>query len=228
MASGGHREVFLAVRRNIRISIINIFVSGVSLSPHLNYRNMRKLFYATLLLFSLDAASAQQAMFHDYIVRDIDGRDFPLSQLRGKKVMVVNVASRCGLTPQYENLQALYENYGPDDFVIIAFPANDFMEQEPGTDSEIAAFCDENYGITFPLMSKITVKGDETEPLYQWLTRKDLNGVEDVEITWNFQKFLIDEKGNMVRSVPPLTPPDDAEIIEWIMGSQAPVSENRL
>lgn len=178
----------------------------------------RAFVLCVLTAVSLTAALAQTASFYDYTVKDIDGRDYPLHQLRGKKVMVVNVASQCGLTPQYAQLQALYEKYGDGGLVILGFPSNDFMGQEPGTEAQIAAFCDENYGITFPLMAKVTVKGDDMAPLYRWLTSRGLNGREDSEVAWNFQKYLIDENGNLARVVPPTTLPDSQEIIEWIEG----------
>lgn len=176
---------------------------------------MKKSFFLTIAAaMSLGAASAQG--FHDFTVKDIRGSDFDLSRLKGSKVMVVNVASRCGLTPQYAGLQALYEKYGDDGFVIIAFPANDFLGQEPGSDEEIMAFCEENYGVSFPVMSKISVTGDDIHPLYRWLTSAELNGVSDAEVTWNFQKFLIDPEGNWVRSVAPTVLPDAKEITDWI------------
>ncbi|MCC8087965.1 MAG: glutathione peroxidase [Rikenellaceae bacterium] len=178
---------------------------------------MKKIIFTLLLSVGLfTAVLAQQSSFYDFIVKDINGENFHFSQLKGKKVMVVNVASECGLTPQYSQLQELYKKYGPDKFVIIGFPANNFLGQEPGTDEEIAAFCEKNYGVTFPIMSKISVKGDDMEPLYRWLTSESLNGVEDVEVTWNFQKFLIDENGNWIMSVSPKILPNAEEIIIWI------------
>ena len=173
------------------------------------------------LLFSLIfvfAFAFGQSSFYDFTVKDIEGNDFDLSSLKGKKVMVVNTASKCGLTPQYEILQKVYEQYGGDDFMIVGFPANNFMKQEPGTDDEIKTFCTQNYGVTFPMMSKISVKGDDMAPVYQWLTSKDKNGVMDSKVGWNFQKYLIDEKGNLVKMIPPKTKPDDEEIILWIKG----------
>lgn len=171
-----------------------------------------------LAMISMSAVSAQTKNFYDFIVKTIDGKDFPLSSLKGKKVLVVNVASKCGLTPQYKQLQAVYEKYGSDKFVIIGFPANDFMEQEPGTNEEIQEFCQLNYGVTFPMMEKISVKGKEMHPLYQWLTQKSENGKEDVEVQWNFQKFMIDENGNWTGYASPKTSPDDESIINWIEG----------
>jgi glutathione peroxidase len=159
---------------------------------------------------------AQNKNFYDFTVQSIDGKEFPLSELKGKKVLVVNVASKCGLTPQYEQLQDLYETYGGDDFTIIGFPANNFGKQEPGTNEEIQQFCRLNYGVTFPMMAKISVTGDDKAPVYKWLTEKIQNGKEDAEVTWNFQKFMIDKDGNWVGMVPPKTNPMDEEIISWI------------
>jgi len=158
---------------------------------------------------------AQQS-FYDFKVKDIDGKDFDLSSLKGKKVLVVNTASKCGLTPQYEQLQEVYEKYGDKDFTIIGFPANNFAQQEPGTNKEIEEFCTKNYGVTFQMMDKISVKGDDMNPLYQWLTQKSKNGVLDSEVSWNFQKYLIDEKGNLVKMVEPKVKPNDEQILSWI------------
>ena len=177
---------------------------------------MKKLYLLLGLTMLVFTATAQNRNFHDFTVQTIDGADFSLSELKGKKVMVVNVASKCGQTPQYEQLQALYEKYKDDGLVIIGFPANNFREQEPGTNEEILAFCQSNYGVTFPMMAKISVKGDDIHPLYAWLTQKNENGKEDAEVTWNFQKFLIDEQGNWIASLAPRTLPDVKEVIEWI------------
>jgi glutathione peroxidase len=169
-----------------------------------------------LLLVALGTVYAQTG-FYDFTVKDISGEDYPLSQLKGKKVLVVNTASKCGLTPQYEGLQELYETHGGDDFVIIGFPANNFAKQEPGSNEEIATFCQKNYGVTFPMMSKISVKGDDQHPLYQWLTSKSANGLEDSKVTWNFQKYMIDEKGQLVGHFSPRTKPDNEELVNWIV-----------
>ena len=134
-------------------------------------------------------------------------------------MLVVNTASKCGLTPQYKQLQSLFEQFGGEKFVIVGFPANNFMKQEPGTNEEIAEFCEKNYGVTFPMMEKISVKGDDMHPLYHWLTEKSKNGVLDSEVGWNFQKYLIDEKGHLVKMVEPRTKPDDDQIVSWIKGS---------
>ena len=178
---------------------------------------MRK---ALFLLFVLVSFSGFGQSFYDYTVNDISGNDFSLSQLKGKKVMVVNVASKCGFTPQYEQLEAVFKKYKELGFVIIGFPANDFKEQEPGTNEEIKNFCTENYGVTFPMMAKIHVKGDSISPLYQWLTKKELNGVEDSKVKWNFQKYLISGDGKLERVINPWSKPDNKKIIEWIEGKK--------
>ena len=138
---------------------------------------MKKNILITGLLILMMGTGYAQTSFYDFTVKDIGGKDFPLSQLKGKKVLVVNTASKCGFTPQYEGLEDLYKKYGGDDFVIIGFPANNFANQEPGSNEEIASFCKLNYGVTFPMMSKISVKGDDQAPLYKWLTSKSENGV---------------------------------------------------
>ena len=159
---------------------------------------------------------AQTKTLHDFIVKDIDGKEFDLSTLKGKKVLVVNTASKCGFTPQYEDLQKLYEKYGSKDFVIIGFPANNFLSQEPGSNSEIKAFCTSEFNVTFPMMSKISVKGDDMHPLYKWLTEKEQNGKLDSKVKWNFQKYMIDENGNLVDIAYSKTTPFDDQIVNWI------------
>jgi len=176
-----------------------------------------KILSLTLLLMVTGMLSfAQQANFYSFKTKTIDGKEFDLASLKGKKVLVVNTASKCGNTPQYKDLEALYTKYGPDKFVIIGFPANNFGSQEPGSNSEIKQFCTENYQVTFPMMSKISVKGNDIDPIYQWLTTKSKNGKMDAEVTWNFQKFMIDEKGNLVDMASPHTNPTDEKIVKWI------------
>jgi len=153
---------------------------------------------------------------HTFKVQDIEGKEFDFASLKGKKIMVVNTASKCGLTPQYKDLQALYVEYKDKGLVIVGFPANDFMKQEPGTNEEIGAFCQKNYGVTFPMMSKITVKGKEMHPIYQFLTQKAKNGLEDSEVDWNFQKYLLNENGELEKVISPRTNPNDKEILEWL------------
>nr|WP_319269514.1 glutathione peroxidase [uncultured Draconibacterium sp.] len=176
---------------------------------------MKKLILINVLLVMVITVFGQNSL-HDFTVKDIEGNDFDLSSLKGKKVLVVNTASKCGLTPQFEQLQSVFEQYGGDDFVIIGFPANNFANQEPKSNAEIVEFCEMNYGVTFPMMSKISVKGDDMHPVYQWLTQKSKNGKQDSEVSWNFQKYLIDENGNLVDVIEPKVKPDDAKIISWV------------
>ncbi len=180
---------------------------------------MRKeILMIMISIFISGATIAQQKTLYDFKVTSIEGEEYALSQLKGKKVMVVNTASKCGLTPQYEALEKLYKEYGNEKFTIIGFPANNFLSQEPGTDEEIKEFCTKNYGVSFPMMSKISVKGDDIHPLYQWLTKKTQNGVVYADVSWNFQKFLIDEDGKVVKAISPRQKPDSEEIISWITG----------
>jgi len=157
-----------------------------------------------------------QTGFHDFKVTDIDGNEFDMASLKGKKVLVVNVASKCGLTPQYAKLQELYEKYKDKNFMIIGFPANNFLGQEPGTNEEIKTFCVLNYDVTFPMMSKIDVVGKNKAPIYQWLTEKARNGKKNVRVQWNFQKFMVDENGNWVDFVAPRGDPFSEKIVQWI------------
>ena len=180
---------------------------------------MRILFLITILAFITAFAGAQEKKtFYDFKVNTIDGQIFDLASLKGKKVLVVNTASRCGNTPQYAQLEDLYKKYGGTRFTIIGFPANNFMGQEPGTNEEIRNFCTTNYGITFPMMAKISVKGKDIAPLYEWLTTRELNGVMDAPVKWNFQKFMIDEKGNLVGVVAPGDSPMSEKIVNCIEG----------
>ena len=176
---------------------------------------MKKIILPLLFLVATSNAFAQTSL-HDFTVKDIEGNQFELSSLEGKKVLVVNTASKCGLTPQYEQLQKLYETYGGADFTIIGFPANNFANQEPGSNTEIATFCEKNYGVTFPMMSKISVKGDDIHPVYQWLTQKSKNGKMDSEVGWNFQKYLVDENGQLVDMVEPKVKPTNEKIVNWV------------
>lgn len=153
---------------------------------------------------------------YQFKVTDLSGKEFDFATLKGKKILVVNTASKCGLTPQYENLQTIYDQYKDINLVIVGFPANNFASQEPGTSGEIAEFCQKNYGVTFPMMDKISVKGDDMAPIYKFLTEKSKNGLEDSEVQWNFQKYLIDENGHLAKVVSPKTLPTDPEIVDWI------------
>lgn len=153
---------------------------------------------------------------HDFKVQTLDGKPFDFSTLKGKKVLIVNTASECGLTPQYEELEKLYKEKGGENFEIIGFPCNDFGAQEPGSADEIQSFCQKNYGVTFPMMEKIHVKGDDQHALFDWLLKssKEKGGLATVK--WNFQKFLVDKDGTLNKIVEPTTVPSDASIKEWI------------
>jgi glutathione peroxidase len=180
---------------------------------------MKKYFPLIIATIMANTSFAQEMKtLHNFSATTIEGENLDLRKFKGKKVMVVNTASRCGLTPQYEDLQKLYKEFGGDDFEIIGFPANNFMKQEPGSDENIAAFCSKNYGVSFTMMSKINVKGKEIHPIYQWLTTKDQNGVEDNKVSWNFQKYLIDEEGKYVRMISPKEKPYNESVIAWIKG----------
>ena len=179
---------------------------------------MKKIMMALALVLMVTGLSAQSKILYDFKATTLDGQKFDLSSLKGKKVMVVNTASKCGLTPQYASLEKLYEQYKDQNFVIIGFPANNFASQEPGTNAEIKTFCTQNYGVTFPMMSKISVKGEDMDPLYKWLTNKSENKVVDAPVQWNFQKFLINEKGELADVAFPTELPDEEKIIKWIEG----------
>ncbi|MBL0145762.1 MAG: glutathione peroxidase [Chitinophagaceae bacterium] len=167
---------------------------------------MKKLFlFSTLLSFVLLTAFTNQSTTNNkkkkgiyaFKVEALEGGKINFSKYKGKKILIVNTASKCGYTPQYKGLEELYLKY-KDKLVIVGFPANNFGGQEPGTNTEIKEFCTKNYGVTFPMAAKVSVKGDDMAPIYKWLCTKELNGVLDAEIKWNFGKFLIDENGKMI------------------------------
>ncbi len=176
---------------------------------------MKKIILIIFVLISV-SSNAQFKTLHDFKATAIDGKEFDFSVLKGKKVLIVNTASECAFTPQFKKLQELYEEYGGDDFEIIGFPCNDFGKQDPGNDEQIYEFCTENYGVTFQMMSKISIK-DNPHPIYQWLTNSEENGTLDAKVTWNFQKFLIDEEGQVVDFVSPIRGPKSNRIIEWLL-----------
>ena len=161
----------------------------------------------------------QNKNFHSFSAKTIDGDILDFSTFKGKKVLIVNTASNCGFTPQYKELEELFKQFGGEKFTIIGFPANNFLNQEPGSDDEIKQFCEVNYGVTFQMMSKISVKGDDIHPVYEWLTTKDKNGVMDSKVSWNFQKYMIDENGNLVGYVESKKSPMSDKIINWIKGN---------
>jgi glutathione peroxidase len=153
---------------------------------------------------------------YQFKVTDLSGEVFDFASLKGKKILVVNTASKCGLTPQYKDLETIYTTYKDKNFVVVGFPANNFASQEPGSNEEIGAFCQKNYGVTFPMMGKVSVKGDDMSDVYKFLTQKSKNGLQDSQVEWNFQKYLINEKGELEKVISPQVLPTDAEIVDWI------------
>lgn len=154
--------------------------------------------------------------FYDFNIKTLDGNSLNFKSLQGKRVMIVNTASKCGYTPQYDDLEKIYKTYGGKSFEIIGFPANDFGWQEPGSNAEINDFCKKNYGVTFPMSEKIAVKGDSSHPLYFWLTHQTFNRKKDVEVKWNFNKFLISENGEWVAHLGSKVNPGDQKVVDWI------------
>lgn len=185
------------------------------------------LLISALLLFSCSIGNSQttttnkdsevgSTSIYDYSILALDEEStINLADFKGKKILFVNVASRCGYTPQYKGLQSLNEKYG-DKVQIIGFPCNQFMKQEPGTKEEIAEFCSANYGVTFPITTKINVKGSDQHPIYKWLTSKALNGVDDYSVSWNFNKFLVDEHGNLTHYFGSKVTPESDELVAAI------------
>ncbi|WP_285268714.1 glutathione peroxidase [Kaistella rhinocerotis] len=151
---------------------------------------------------------------HDYKVESLDGNEINFANFKGKKILIVNTASECGFTPQYADLETISKKYA-DKVVVVGFPANNFGGQEPGSNEEIGAFCQKNYGVTFPLAAKVSVKGDDTAPVFKYLTEKDLNGVKNTSIMWNFTKFLLDENGKLIDSFISTTKPTDEKIVKY-------------
>lgn len=176
---------------------------------------MKKLFTIALAAITMAFTTSGTKSLHDFKVKTLEGKDFSFANLKGKKVLIVNTASECGYTPQYKDLEALYEKYSSKNFTIIGFPCNDFGGQEPGTSTDIKAFCTKNYGVTFPMMEKVSIA---TSPVYKWLTSKAENGVLDATVKWNFNKFLVDENGKLAKYLPSSVKPMDAEITNWIEG----------
>lgn len=165
-------------------------------------------------IYETNKAQNNEKTIYSFTMNDIDGNPVSLSEYKGKVVLIVNVASKCGLTPQYRDLQDMYDKYNEKGFEILAFPANNFLSQEPGTDTEIKEFCSKNYGVTFPVFSKISVKGKDMAPLYKFLTTKEENGIDDSSVKWNFQKYLIDREGRLVTFFEPRTKVTDEKVLE--------------
>lgn len=198
----------------------------VFLQKTIQMKNLIIGFFALILFWncqgqnksSKTTSTMEKQTIYQFKVKDISGKIFDFASLKGKKIIVVNTASKCGLTPQYKELEALYKKYSTQGLAIIGFPANNFGSQEPGTNDEIASFCQLNYGVSFPMMEKVSVKGNDMCAVYQFLTQKSKNGLEDSEVGWNFQKYLLNEKGELEKVVSPRTQPNDDEIVNWIKG----------
>lgn len=183
---------------------------------------MLRTLFITAALFSCGATTQEPKMtttstqpqqsIYDFKVEALDGTTIDFASFKGKKILIVNTASECGYTPQYEGLETLYRDH-KDKLVIVGFPTNDFGGQEPGSNEEIKTFCKKNYGVSFPMAAKITVKGDQTHPLYKWLCHKEQNGVLDADIKWNFNKFLVDENGKLLNYFPSNVEPLSKEIL---------------
>ena len=173
---------------------------------------MRKLVLILMLCVACASLSAEPKSIYDFTMKSIDGQQVSLKSYSGKVVLLVNVASKCGFTPQYAGLEALYEKYKDRGLVIVGVPANNFMAQEPGTDEEIKKFCSNKYNVTFPMMSKVSVKGDDKTPLYVFLTGKDTDPNFAGDIKWNFTKFLFDRNGNPVARFEPNVTPDSPQV----------------
>jgi len=171
---------------------------------------MKTLFLSLLIVVTLAEGS-----IYDFKVPGLLGNEIDFAQYKGKKIMIVNTASKCGLTPQYEGLEALYKKY-EGKLVVIGFPANNFGNQEPGSKDEIAEFCKKNYGVSFPMADKVSVKGDDISPLFKWLVDEAAKkGIKD-PITWNFTKFLVDEKGELITVFSPKTTPMSEEVLKYL------------
>ncbi|QHT69206.1 glutathione peroxidase [Rhodocytophaga rosea] len=173
------------------------------------------LLYKTSTTDAVNMGEKPKQSFYDFKLNSIEGKPIDFKKYKGKKVLLVNVASKCGFTPQYGELEELHEKYG-DKLVILGFPANNFKEQEPGSNEEIAEFCQKNYGVKFQMFEKISVVGEDQHPLYQWLSKKELNGWNDQAPKWNFSKYLINEKGELVKFFESKVKPTSEEVLSAI------------
>ncbi|SHE31542.1 glutathione peroxidase [Mariniphaga anaerophila] len=183
--------------------------------------HLKYIVLAVLLVFGAVHATGQKNLY-DFSARTISGERFDFSTLKGKKVLIVNTATECSLSYQFKKLQKLYEEYGGDDFEIVAFPCNDFGSQEPGTNEQVKEYCTKKYQVSFLLMEKISIKGENMHPIYKWLTSKEENGVLNARVNWNFHKFLIDKNGQVVESVSSITSPGNRKIVAWLNQTETP------
>lgn len=196
----------------MRIALIVLAVIVVSVGIGL----VAAGYYFGLIFNPSPTAAPKERSMYEFTMKDIDGNDVALSKYKGSVVMLVNTASRCGLTPQYEGLQKIFDQYKEKGFVVLGFPANNFLGQEPGTEKEIKEFCQLNYKVSFPMFSKISVRGADQHPFYTFLTHKETNPGFDGDITWNFEKFLVGKDGKVVARFAPSTLPDAPEVTKAI------------
>lgn len=193
------------------IKLLPIFLVSLYVpTPITMMKSVAILFASTLVILTIAFMPAKTGIYK-FTMNDIGGQATPLSNYEGKVVVIVNTASKCGLTPQYADLEQFYKDHKDKGLVILGFPANNFLSQEPGTDDEIKSFCTKNYGVTFPMFSKISVKGKDIHPLYKYLTE-----TTGENVAWNFQKFLVNKKGEVVASIPPKTKITDPEVVKQI------------
>lgn len=188
---------------------------GLNLNIQMKYLIL-KITAMFLILFPSLFKGQPSSSIHQFTANTIEGNTLNFKDFKGKKLLIVNTASKCGLTPQFKELQNLFEKYKSQNFMIVGFPSNDFAKQDPGSNNEIKSFCERNYGVSFLMMEKISVKGDSIHPIYKWLTQKSENGVINSKVKWNFQKYLIDENGFLVDVVSPIKKPNCRKIINWL------------
>ena len=193
-----------------KIVLFTAFIAAACSAPEANQSTTAMALNVTT---PMEATS-----FYDLTATTIDGDTYAFSELKGKRVLIVNTASKCGYTPQYEGLQELHNAYGGEDFIILGFPSNDFGFQEPGSEEKIADFCEKNYGVTFQMMSKVKTSAKGGHPVYQWLCNASQNGVSDAKVSWNFNKFLIDENGRWTAHHASRVEPMSAEITSFARG----------
>jgi glutathione peroxidase len=193
-----------------KIVLLTAFIAAACSAPEANQSTTAMALNVTT---PMEATS-----FYDLTATTIDGDTYAFSELKGKRVLIVNTASKCGYTPQYEGLQELHNAYGGEDFIILGFPSNDFGFQEPGSEEKIADFCEKNYGVTFQMMSKVKTSAKEGHSVYQWLCNASQNGVSDAKVSWNFNKFLIDENGRWTAHHASRIEPMSAEITSFTRG----------
>lgn len=192
-------------------SIILAALAFVTIVGAMSFRTIKFIFSNKELGLSRPSTAEAKGSFYDYSLKSLDGKQtIDFSKYKGKKVVILNVASKCGYTPQYADWQAFHKQYG-DKIVVLGIPANNFKSQEPGTSDEIAAFCEKNYGVTFQMLEKVSVTGDDQHPLYKWLSHKDLNGWNDSAPSWNFCKYVINEKGELTNFFASKVTPDNEE-----------------